>query len=258
MNILFIVDEDKLFHPQMLKSIHDLGLHKSFKIGIIKKLNPKNNVKIYLFKNMYNLRLKEIVILAYRTIKFNFLNFIFPSGLNNKKFFSIESFAKKKKIEYFYISEDINKKKYLNKFKEFNLDIIFISCSQYIKDEIINLPKITCINRHNSILPKYKGLMPVFHAIANNEKYFGLTLHKVTNKYDEGDILSQKIIQIESKNLFTIYEKLFNLTSLLFLEAMKNISNKKNFIKTQNNNSYYSFPTNSDWKKFRLNGGRFL
>ena len=37
MNILFIVDEDKLFHPQMLNSIHDLGLHKSFKIGIIKK-----------------------------------------------------------------------------------------------------------------------------------------------------------------------------------------------------------------------------
>ena len=47
--------------------------------------------------------------------------------------------------------------------------------------------------------------MPVFHAIANNEKYFGSTLHKVTNKYDEGDILSQNKLLIKNKNIFTIF-----------------------------------------------------
>ncbi len=257
MNILCIVDEDKFFHPQMLNSLYELRLHKNFKIGIIKKLNPKSDIRIYLLKNIFNLKLKEIFILTYRVIKINFLNFIFPYGLNDKRFFSIESFAKKRKIDYFYISEDINKKKYLDKIKKFNLDIIFLSCSQFIKDEIIKIPKITCINRHNSILPKYKGLMPVFHAIANNEKYFGSTLHKVTNKYDEGDILSQNKLLIKNKNIFTIYEKLFNLTSVLFLEAMQNISNK-NIIKNKKNTSYFSFPTKYDWQKFRLNGGRFL
>ena len=257
MNILCIVDEDKFFHPQMLNDIYKLRLHKNFKIGIIKNLNPKIDIKIYLIKNIFNLKLKEIVVLVYRVIKINFLNFIYPNGLNGKKFFSIESFAKNRKIEYFYISEDINKKKYSDRIKKFNLDVIFLSCSQFIKDEIIKIPKITCINRHNSILPKYKGLMPVFHAIANNEKYFGSTLHKVTNKYDEGEILSQKKLLIEDKNIFTIYKKLFNLTDILFLEAMQNISNK-NFIKTKKDKSYFGFPTKYDWQKFRLNSGSFL
>ena len=101
MNILCIVDEDKFFHPQMLNGIYKLRLHKNFKIGIIKNLNPKIDIKIYLLKNIFNLKLKEIVVLAYRLIKINFLNFIFLNGLNDEKFFSIESFAKNRKIEYF-------------------------------------------------------------------------------------------------------------------------------------------------------------
>ena len=72
MNILCIVDEDKFFHPQMLNGIYKLRLHKNFKIGIIKNLNPKIDIKIYLLKNIFNLKLKEIFVLAYRFIKINY------------------------------------------------------------------------------------------------------------------------------------------------------------------------------------------
>ena len=72
MNILCIVDEDKFFHPQMLNSLYELRLHKNFKIGIIKKLNPKSDIRIYLLKNIFNLKLKEIFILTYRVIKLIF------------------------------------------------------------------------------------------------------------------------------------------------------------------------------------------
>ena len=53
MNILCIVDEDKFFHPQMLNSLYELRLHKNFKIGIIKKLNPKSDIRILSFEKIY-------------------------------------------------------------------------------------------------------------------------------------------------------------------------------------------------------------
>ena len=55
------------------------------------------------------------------------------------------------------------------------------------------------INIHPSLLPKYKGLNTYKRALQNREKYYGCTVHYVTNILDSGKIILQKKVKI-SKN----------------------------------------------------------
>lgn len=77
--------------------------------------------------------------------------------------------------------------------------IDLIICSGYVKkipDFIID--KYNVINIHYSLLPSYRGLHSVVWAILNNEKKIGLTIHKVNNHFDDGDILYQHAVENES------------------------------------------------------------
>lgn len=52
-------------------------------------------------------------------------------------------------------------------------------------------------NLHPSLLPKFKGKDPILKAIEKRAKYTGVTIHKLTEKFDEGEILYQKKIKIK-------------------------------------------------------------
>jgi len=55
---------------------------------------------------------------------------------------------------------------------------------------------IDVYNIHPSLLPSYKGRHPTFWGIIENEFEFGISLHKVTKGIDEGEIISQKSVQL--------------------------------------------------------------
>ncbi|MBI2430566.1 MAG: methionyl-tRNA formyltransferase [Candidatus Levybacteria bacterium] len=58
--------------------------------------------------------------------------------------------------------------------------------------ELLNLPKYAPLNVHHSLLPKYRGPSPVPTAILNGEKISGVTIIKMNEVLDAGDILAQK------------------------------------------------------------------
>lgn len=49
-----------------------------------------------------------------------------------------------------------------------------------------------CLNFHPSILPYYRGPAPSYWCIYNEENYSGYTLHRMTEKIDQGEILFQE------------------------------------------------------------------
>ena len=69
------------------------------------------------------------------------------------------------------------------------------------------------INIHPSLLPKYGGKnmygKNVHKAvIENNEKQSGFTIHYVNEEYDQGDIIFQKSIEIDTKNVDELANKI--------------------------------------------------
>ena len=58
-----------------------------------------------------------------------------------------------------------------------------------IPTDILTKPALGCINFHFGLLPKYKGADPIFWQLKNREVMGGITIHTMTEKIDEGNLL---------------------------------------------------------------------
>ena len=100
--------------------------------------------------------------------------------------------------------------------------ILVVAFGQILKDPILKMPKICCLNVHGSLLPKYRGAAPIQRAIWDGEKVTGITIQKMAKKLDTGDILLQMTIPISSDDTsHTLFEKLSHLGGEALLESVK-------------------------------------
>lgn len=85
--------------------------------------------------------------------------------------------------------------------KEMEPDLI-ITCAygQILPQELLDIPRLGCINVHASLLPKLRGGAPIHRAIMNGYKKTGITIMYMNAKMDEGDIISSKEIEIEKND----------------------------------------------------------
>ncbi len=67
---------------------------------------------------------------------------------------------------------------------------------EMLKRELLEIPKQGALNMHGSLLPKYRGRVPVNWAIICGETEAGATLHYMTEKPDNGDIVAQQAVPI--------------------------------------------------------------
>tara|TARA_R100000008_G_scaffold64141_1_gene41253 strand:- start:3344 stop:3997 length:654 start_codon:yes stop_codon:yes gene_type:complete len=86
--------------------------------------------------------------------------------------------------------------------------VFFIGWSWIIKEDIIN--NYPCICLHPSPLPKYRGGSPMQHQIIAGEKKSAVTLFKMDEGIDTGDILFQKEFSLDG-DLEDIYNRVSNI-----------------------------------------------
>jgi methionyl-tRNA formyltransferase len=67
---------------------------------------------------------------------------------------------------------------------------------EMLKRELLEIPGRGAFNMHGSLLPKYRGRVPVNWAIIHGETETGATLHYMTEKPDNGDIVAQQVVPI--------------------------------------------------------------
>ena len=61
-----------------------------------------------------------------------------------------------------------------------------------LPSKLLAIPKIASLNIHHSLLPKYRGSSPAPTAILNGDEITGVTVIKMAEKVDAGDILTQE------------------------------------------------------------------
>jgi methionyl-tRNA formyltransferase len=62
--------------------------------------------------------------------------------------------------------------------------------------ELLSLPTRGAFNMHGSLLPKYRGRVPVNWAVLHGEQETGATLHAMVAKPDAGDIVDRQAVPI--------------------------------------------------------------
>lgn len=119
-----------------------------------------------------------------------------------------------------------------------NADLI-ITCAygQIIPEEILNNPRLGCINVHASLLPRLRGGAPIHHAIIDGEEKTGITIMYMDKKMDTGDIISTVEYKIkDTDNVGTLHDELSKLGSELLLQTLPSIVDGTNNRTPQNHN----------------------
>jgi methionyl-tRNA formyltransferase len=74
-------------------------------------------------------------------------------------------------------------------------DIVIVSCFERILPaEILALPKLGCFNLHPSLLPAYRGPVPLFWQFRDGVERTGVSLHRMTSKIDAGPVVAQAAV----------------------------------------------------------------
>lgn len=74
--------------------------------------------------------------------------------------------------------------------------IVVVAYGKILPPEVLSIPRFGSVNVHFSLLPKYRGAAPVQWAIINGEETTGVTIMKMNERMDEGDILDQHGVEI--------------------------------------------------------------
>lgn len=113
--------------------------------------------------------------------------------------------------------------------KGLNADIfVVIAFGQILKSEVLSIPKFYAINLHGSLLPKYRGAAPTNWAVINGDKSTGITIIRMNERMDEGDIILKREVNIDGDDTnITLSEKLSELGAKALLEVINSIESGK-------------------------------
>lgn len=104
--------------------------------------------------------------------------------------------------------------------------IVVAAYGRILPQEILDYPKLGCINVHSSLLPKYRGSAPIHWAILNGDAESGVTIMNVVLELDAGDIISQAVTPIDpDETVETLHDRLADMGAKLLVDTVVSIEN---------------------------------
>jgi len=166
----------------------------------------------------------------------------------------VEYVAKKNNVPYKVIHSS-NSESFYKEVRELKPDVILsFSAPQIIKEPLLSCPKYGIMNVHGSMLPDYRGCMPSFWYIFNEEEYGGATVHYMSAKIDDGDIVAQDKVYIGNcKSMFELMERTKGVGGEMMIKAIKDLENGtlKRRPNISSEGRYFTWPTAAQGKAFR-------
>lgn len=103
-----------------------------------------------------------------------------------------------------------------------NPDLIAVAAyGKILPVNILELPRLGCINVHSSLLPKYRGAAPINWAILNGEDETGVTIMYMAEGMDTGDILAQAQTPIDlDENAAQLFDRLADMGAKLLVDTV--------------------------------------
>lgn len=154
----------------------------------------------------------------------------------------------------------INSKDSLDRISQLRPDLLVsIAGNQIFKKRLIELPPLRTLNLHTALLPKYRGLMPTFWVLKNDERYTGVSVFFVDEGIDSGPILVQRRVEIGDKTQEELIVETKKMGMDAIIEAVELIHRGEYDLieNPDSEKSYFSFPTRADIKDFYARGKRF-
>ena len=153
-----------------------------------------------------------------------------PKGRGMKMIPSpVKEFAIEKDIPIYQPLKVKNNTEFIEKIKSLNPDVIcVVAYGKILPKEILDIPRLGCINVHGSLLPKYRGAAPIQWAVINGEKQTGITTMYMDIGMDTGDMILKEALDIEDdETTGELWERLSSLGGKLLVDTLKLIEEGK-------------------------------
>lgn len=143
-----------------------------------------------------------------------------------------------------YAPESVNHPIWVGRIKSMAPDILFsFYFREMLSEEILSLAKHGAVNLHGSLLPKYRGRVPLNWALINGEKEAGVTLHYMTAKADAGDIIDQEAFAIaDSDDIKSVFCKAVRAAETVLARSLPRLADGTADRRPQNDAEATKFP----------------
>jgi len=155
---------------------------------------------------------------------------------------------------------DVNDPLFLERLRMLGTELVVsVSCPQIFKRPLIDLPERGCLNVHGALLPEYRGIMPSFWMLANDEKRAGVSIFFVNEDVDAGELCGQRAFEIppgEALDAFLRRSK--TVAAELLLDVLEEVE-QSTVSRTPldlSAGSYYSWPDRRAVQRFQAAGRR--
>jgi len=119
--------------------------------------------------------------------------------------------------------------------------IVVVAFGKILPSKIMSIPRIFPINLHPSLLPKFKGPAPIPWALIKGETKTGVTVQRMREEVDSGEIILQSELPIEPEdNCETLTKKLSRMGAKTLIEAIELIKKGKFQLKPQQGEVSYA------------------
>lgn len=257
MRIIIVTQGDPIFIPLYLKEI----IERYSAISAVIELPSFSSTHRMIRRTLDFLGVKGFLILGFKVILIRIANLLahFGVGCFEK---SAAGYLKAKSIPHIKL-ENVNSLESLKVISDLSPDLIFsLAAPQKFKDALLRIPSFGCYNIHSSLLPKYKGQLALFWALADHESKVGYTIHKMDHEFDHGPIAIQKVIEIEKNCSFEESSlKVIATASQDIAKFFKDLSASRGSIsltKMDESPQFYKYPTARDRRRFVASGRRLF
>ena len=252
MKILIITQDEPFYLYEYLnKLIRDLATKHEI-VGCVVLSTSSDGKRTRLSKRVFDtIEVFGWEFFFYYAIRFCIRKFFFKKTITRA--------LQQNRVAEVTIPFPINHTLSLNVIKECKPELmISIQSNQIFRREFLDI--CPCINLHTAPLPKYRGLMPTFWALANCEKVTAVSVFFVNEGIDSGPIIVQKPIPIVEGNLESLIMKSKDVGVEAICQAVDLIETG-DFELTENNNSeatYFGFPDKAAVACFKKSGAKFF
>ena len=152
-----------------------------------------------------------------------------PKGRGMKMMFSpVKEFALEKGINVFQPEKIRKNQDFINSIKNLNPDVIcVVAYGKILPKDILEIPKLGCINVHGSLLPKYRGAAPIQWAVLNGDSQTGITTMYMDEGMDTGDMILKEEVQIgEDETTGELWNRLSIIGGSLLVKTLEQIEKK--------------------------------
>jgi len=167
------------------------------------------------------------------------------NSLNVLNTASIESMARHHQIPLYFVSGS-RIDEYEQVILKSKPDVIIVACFPFLLPPVVfNSPAIGAYNIHPSLLPAYRGPVPLFWQFYFGDEKAGITIHEIDANFDTGKIVLQESVVLEdglSSAEATILLTTAATQQLKILFEDLSVSRPTSLDQAVTKSSYYSWP----------------